>query len=233
MPVYLLGSRPVFPPGELAEKSGLLAIGGDLSKERLLKAYRHGIFPWYNPGEPILWWCPDPRLVLFPKRLHVSRRLKRTIRKGLFRVTFDMAFPQVIRYCAQIRIEQGQGTWLTEEMIRAYTHLHELGYVHSVETWIDDQLVGGLYGLCLGRVFFGESMFYKQTNASKIAFVALVKQLEDWDFALIDCQVVTSHLIRFGATPIPRKRFLRMLPKLINQSSKAPQGLWKCITPQG
>ncbi len=205
----------VFPPVEeaLDSPNGLLAIGGDLSPTRLLTAYQHGIFPWYNLGEPILWWSPNPRLVLFPEKLRISRSLRRTLQKGVFRVTFDQAFNQVIDACAAPR-KQVEGTWITPEMKAAYSRLHELGYAHSVESWDQDGLAGGLYGVAIGRVFFGESMFYRRTDASKVAFVALVESLKRWQYALIDCQVRTAHLISLGAEEIPRTKFILLLKRL-------------------
>jgi leucyl/phenylalanyl-tRNA--protein transferase len=226
MPVYLLNEDLVFPSPELAREDGLLAIGGDLSIPRLILAYRQGIFPWYNPGEPIFWWSPNPRLILEPPDLHVSRRLERIIRQGRLQVTLDRAFKDVIRACSETRIKRGEGTWLTPEMIEAYTELHYLGKTHSVETWQGDRLVGGLYGIAIGRVFFGESMFAKISDASKVAFVTLVRQLSEWDFAMIDCQVTTWHLLSLGAKEIPRSFFLKRLKKLIDLPSKAPTGKW-------
>ncbi len=226
MPVYLLTGDLVFPPPELAREDGLLAVGGDLSIPRLILAYSQGIFPWYNPGEPIFWWSPDPRLILEPSDLHVSRRLERIIRQGRFQVTLDHAFKEVIRACSEIRMKRGEGTWLTPEMIEAYTELHYLGKTHSVETWQGDRLVGGLYGIAMGRVFFGESMFTKASDASKAAFVTLVRQLSDWGFAMIDCQVTTWHLLSLGAKEIPRSFFLKRLKKLTDLPSKAPVGKW-------
>ena len=226
MPVYLLTGDLVFPPPELAREDGLLAVGGDLSIPRLILAYRQGIFPWYNPGEPIFWWSPDPRLILEPSDLHVSRRLERIIRQRRLQVTLDHAFEEVIRACSETRMKKGEGTWLTPEMIEAYIELHYLGKTHSVETWQGDRLVGGLYGIAMGRVFFGESMFTKVSDASKAAFVTLVRQLSDWGFAMIDCQVTTWHLLSLGAKEIPRSFFLERLKKLTDLPSKAPVGKW-------
>jgi leucyl/phenylalanyl-tRNA---protein transferase len=211
MPVFLISEKPVFPPAHLATKEGLLAVGGDLSPQRLLSAYRSGIFPWYNEGEPILWWSPDPRLVLDPERFRVSRRLARLVRNGRFRITMDTAFDRVIDACARVRTEKGEGTWISPEMMDAYGGLHDLGVAHSVESWVDGSLVGGLYGLALGRAFFGESMFSSVSNASKVAFVRLVEYLARNEFELIDCQVTTRHLLRFGAREIPRRVFLSRL----------------------
>jgi leucyl/phenylalanyl-tRNA---protein transferase len=198
-----------FPPVEQASPEGLLAVGGDLQPERLLKAYRHGIFPWYSDNQPILWWSPDPRTVLFPDKLHISRSLKRSLRPGLFSVTLDRCFRDVMRHCAGPRPQHPDGgTWITAEMLDAYTRLHELGYAHSVETWQEEQLVGGLYGVALGGVFFAESMFTRASDASKVALVSLVRQLQQWGFRLMDCQQSSPHVLAFGAESIPRREFL-------------------------
>ena len=226
MPVYLLGPSPIFPSPDLARPDGLIAVGGDLSIERLVSSYRHGIFPWYNPGEPILWWSPDPRLILEPKKLHVSRRLGRIIRQGRFKITLDKAFNEVIRLCAEVRIHAGDETWISNEMITAYSELHRQAIAHSAEAWLDERLAGGLYGVAIGRVFFGESMFSRVDNASKTAFVKLVGQLDAWDFQMIDCQVTTRHLISLGAQDIPRKAFIARLAELIDVPSSAPPGKW-------
>ncbi|MDT8397007.1 MAG: leucyl/phenylalanyl-tRNA--protein transferase [Pseudomonadales bacterium] len=196
----------------LTEPNGLLALGGDLKPERLLAAYARGIFPWYEEGQPILWWSPDPRMVLFPAELHISRSLRRARRKSTLRLSIDEAFPAVIRACAQTRRDT-TGTWITGAMQEAYCQLHRLGHAHSVEAWQDDRLVGGLYGLAQGRVFFGESMFSLQDDASKIAFVHLVKLLESRGYELIDCQVSNQHLASLGARQIPRVRFQTLLPR--------------------
>jgi len=201
----------VFPPVELAEPEGLLAIGGDLSPQRLLLAYSSGIFPWYNHGDPILWWSPDPRCVLFPAELKVSRSLAKVLRAERFEVTFNRAFQQVMTTCGELRRHQGDGTWITAEMIEAYCHLHELGFAHSVESWQDGELVGGLYGVCLGRCFFGESMFHTVSNASKVAFVTLVRRLAQLGYRIIDCQQTTTYLLSMGAVEIPRSEFIRRL----------------------
>jgi leucyl/phenylalanyl-tRNA--protein transferase len=194
----------------LTEPDGLLAIGGDLSVPRLLEAYRQGIFPWYGQGQPILWWSPDPRLVLFPEALRVSRSLRKTLRKGRFAVTMDTDFPAVINACAGPR-DGEEGTWITRAMQVAYIRLHESGHAHSVECRLDGELVGGLYGVAIGRVFFGESMFARTSDASKVAFVWLVRQLQRWGFRLIDCQVHTGHLASLGACDISRQEFSRLL----------------------
>jgi leucyl/phenylalanyl-tRNA--protein transferase len=207
-----------FPDVELAlqEPDGLLAVGGDLSEDRLLLAYRSGIFPWYGPGQPILWWSPDPRLVLFPDRLRVARSLAKTIRKAAFSITIDQAFDAVINACAEPRPGQA-GTWIIPEMMAAYRELHAAGYAHSVECWQEGKLAGGLYGVAIGRTFFGESMFARTTDASKVAFVGLVRQLSRWGFPLIDCQVYTAHLASLGAEMIPRRKFIRMLEHACRQ----------------
>ena len=198
MPVYRLGKENIFPPVEEAEH-GLLAVGGDLTPERLLRAYRHGIFPWYSEGEPILWHSPDPRFVLTHDAFHVPRSLRRTIKNGSFELTMDEAFAEVMHACS-ISPRAGQsGTWITEEMKAAYGELHRLGYAHSVEVWRGGELVGGLYGVSIGAAYFGESMFARVSDASKVGFVALVEQLAKWGLTLIDCQVYTEHLERFGA----------------------------------
>lgn len=201
-----------FPPADLASPEGLLAVGGDLRAERLLEAYRHGIFPWYNDDQPILWWSPDPRAVLFPDKLKISRSLRKTIRHNEFTVTLDTRFRDVMQACAGPRPQYPLGgTWITPEMLDAYVRLHELGFAHSVETWQDDKLVGGLYGVALGGVFFGESMFSHATDASKVALATLVRQLQAWAFQLIDCQLPTPHLFSLGAEEIRRREFLERL----------------------
>lgn len=201
-----------FPPVELASPEGLLAIGGDLRSERLLEAYRHGIFPWYSEGQPILWWSPDPRAVLLPEKVKITRSLRKTLGHGVYRVTLDTAFDRVIYACAAPREYNPEGgTWITPQMIDAYCRLHEQGYAHSVETWNGDDLVGGLYGVALGGAFFGESMFRRQADASKVALVYLAKQLSAWGYVQIDCQLPSPHLESLGATPIRRKDFLRLL----------------------
>lgn len=201
-----------FPDIEAAlrEPDGLLAAGGDLSSPRLLAAYRHGVFPWFDTGQPILWWSPDPRCVLVPGSFYVSRRLKRDLRRSRAEIRFNHVFDEVIRTCAEPRISQ-QGTWITADMISAYGQLHEEGWAHSVETWQDGKLVGGLYGLAIGKLFFGESMFSRQDNASKYALFALSSHLHDRGFKLIDCQVTSRHLLNLGATMMPRQEFSRIL----------------------
>lgn len=232
-----------FPPVELASPEGLLAVGGDLRAERLLEAYRHGIFPWYNPDQPILWWSPDPRAVLFPSTLRVSRSLGKTLRQKKFEVTLDKAFREVIFSCAQPRCTGkykcrerqdagsdrseriGHGTWITPEMIEAYCVLHERGLAHSVESWMDGKLVGGLYGVALGGVFFGESMFSREADASKVAFVHLVRQLEHWSFDLVDCQLPSAHLSSLGAQEIRRNDFMERLERALQQHGHS--GHWR------
>ncbi|MCZ6593543.1 MAG: leucyl/phenylalanyl-tRNA--protein transferase [Bacteroidetes bacterium] len=202
-----------FPPFEFATRDGLLAMGGDLSVDRLLLAYRSGIFPWYSEGEPILWWSPDPRMVLFPKRLKVSKSLLRIVQKNEFSITFNTAFADVIRKCAAIEREGQADTWITNDMVDVYQKLHELGHAHSVEVWRDDKLVGGLYGIDLPeqKVFCGESMFSKESNASKVAFYYLIKKLKAEEYTIVDCQVHTRHLESLGAEEIPRTEFLNYL----------------------
>ncbi|KXO82375.1 leucyl/phenylalanyl-tRNA--protein transferase [Stutzerimonas stutzeri] len=211
-----------FPPLETAlrEPNGLLAAGGDLRPERLLAAYRHGCFPWYQEGQPLLWWSPDPRTMLFPDELHVSRSLRKRMRNGDYRVTFDTAFAEVIQGCAGPR-SYADGTWITTPMQDAYVRLHEMGVAHSVEVWQQGQLVGGLYGLAMGELFFGESMFSRATDASKVGFVTLVERLREWGFALIDCQMPTRHLESFGARSIPRAAFAEALAMHLDRPNAA------------
>lgn len=194
----------------LRDPNGLLAFGGCLAPQRLVSAYRQGIFPWYGPDEPILWWSPDPRLVLFPDKLKISRSLHKTLRKQSLDLRYDSAFEQVVRACAAPRPGH-DGTWIVEDMLQAYCRLHDLGLAHSYEAWQHGRLVGGLYGVAIGRVFFGESMFHRQTDASKIAFVHLAQQLMDWGYRLIDCQVSSNHLLSLGAEELPRSVFAEML----------------------
>lgn len=221
--IFLLQDKQPFPPVELAldQPNGLLAAGGDLSPERILEAYRHGIFPWFNADDPILWWSPDPRMVLFPAEFKISNSLRKTLRNGDYEVRSDTAFEQVMRACAAPREGQA-GTWILEEMIAAYCELHRRGYAHSVETWIDGKLVGGLYGMALGKMFYGESMFSRRTDASKIALAHLAKQLEYWNFGMVDCQMNTPHLASLGAREIPRDEFIRRLQELIHYPPDPP-----------
>jgi leucyl/phenylalanyl-tRNA--protein transferase len=224
-----LNEEAPFPPVERALKSpnGLLAAGGELSEPRLLEAYRNGIFPWFNPGEPVLWWSPDPRMVLIPNEFRISRSLARFLRNGHLEVRCDTVFEQVMRGCAaprmKNRIEQ-PGTWISEDMVKAYCLLHRHGYAHSVETWLDGKLVGGVYGVSIGRMFYGESMFSGIKNASKVALAHLSRQLERWEFGMIDCQMSTPHLVSLGAREIPRSEFIADLQELIHY---APVTDWK------
>ncbi len=220
MPVFRLGHDPIFPPADLAEPEGLLAFGGDLKPERLIAAYRQGIFPWYEAGGPILWWSPDPRLILVPGELRVSERLRRTIRQGRFQVQFNSAFADVIKACANVPRKHEEGTWITLEMQQAYIKLHELGHAHCMETWRDGELVGGIYGVQVGRCFCGESMFHRQTDASKVALVALVERLAANGVRLIDCQVTSEHLVRLGAREIPRSQFLDVLQSGLGEQNR-------------
>jgi leucyl/phenylalanyl-tRNA--protein transferase len=211
-----------FPPlnKALREPNGLLAAGGDLRPERLIQAYRHGCFPWFQDDQPILWWSPDPRTVLLPAKLHVSRSLAKVLRQGHYRVTFDRAFADVIRACAAPR-SYATETWITSPMQDAYLELHKRGVAHSVEVWRDNELVGGLYGLVMGQLFFGESMFSRADNASKVGFVTLVEHLTAWGFALIDCQMPTQHLLSLGAQTISRAEFARYLSDHLDQPNQA------------
>lgn len=215
-----LDQGPDFPPvaSALAEPDGLLAAGGDLSASRLLEAYRHGIFPWYGPEQPILWWSPDPRLVLRPSNIRISRSMDKVLRNRSYEVRFDTEFERVVRACAAPRDEDG-GTWISEDMIVAYRALHELGFAHSVETWVDEQLVGGLYGINIGRMFYGESMFSRVADASKIALVHLCQVLKQHDYPLIDCQMQTAHLQRMGGETMPRAQFCQEVAELVLQPS--------------
>ena len=219
-----------FPPVDSASPEGLLAVGGDLRPERLLEAYRHGIFPWYSDDQPILWWSPDPRTVLFPDKLHISRSLKRSLRPGLFNVTLDRCFRDVMQHCAGPRPQYPDGgTWITAEMLKAYTRFHELGYAHSVETWQEGQLVGGLYGVALGGAFFAESMFARTSDASKVALVSLVRQLQAWGFRLMDCQQSSPHVMALGAETIPRRDFLNHLAAALTLPER--RGHWQFDCP--
>ena len=209
--MFLITKELFFPPLTMADEDGLLAVGGDLSTERLLLAYHSGIFPWYNADEPICWWSPDPRFVLYPDEIKVSSSMKTVLQNGTFRFTINRAFTQVIQNCKTISRTGQDGTWISPDMQKAYTNLHELGYAHSAETWLDGKLIGGLYGIRLGNIFFGESMFSLKPNASKFAFINYVKQLQKENVELIDCQLHTSHLESLGAKMIPREIFAEML----------------------
>jgi leucyl/phenylalanyl-tRNA--protein transferase len=221
-PIWLKQDDLTFPdPGHaLKEPNGLLAIGGDLSLERLLAAYKLGIFPWYEAGQPILWWSPDPRMVLFPDELHISKSLHKFLQKKVFKVSFNQNFPAVISACAKQRGRNRSGTWITDEMQQAYINLHKTGWAHSVEVWNENELVGGLYGIAIGSIFFGESMFSTQGNASKVAFVHLIQYLQKLNFKLIDCQVSSEHLASLGAREISREDFIQHLNDNINTKSQ-------------
>jgi leucyl/phenylalanyl-tRNA--protein transferase len=201
-----------FPDIELAleDPNGLLAIGGDLTPQRLVRAYQNGIFPWYSDDSPIMWWSPDPRMILLPDQFKPSRSLRKILRRGDFTITCDLAFNQVIRACAEPR-DEDQGTWITQQMINAYNQLHELGIAHSIEAWNNKQLVGGLYGVSIGQVFFGESMFSRESNASKAALATFMQSARNWNYQLVDCQVYSDHLASLGATSMPRKHFKQLL----------------------
>ena len=225
MPVYRIPKEHLFPHPSLAEPDGLLGVGGDLGPQRLLLGYANGIFPWYNEGQPILWFSPDPRFVLFPDEFRVPRSMAKSLRKRRFEIRLDTAFDAVIRSCKTASRPRQPGTWITRAMLRAYTELHLLGYAHSAEAWLDGQLVGGLYGVSLGGLFAGESMFATEDDASKIAFVWLVRQLQRWGVGLIDSQVHTAHLERFGARDIPRAEYLVLLEPLVQAPTRA--GPWR------
>ena len=230
MAISWLGSSvdSPFPPVEQTTSHGLLAAGGDLSVTRLLNAYRQGIFPWFNAYDPILWWSPDPRMVFETDKIHISKSLKKALRQKPFRITFDQDFKAVMQACAAPRLKMPvdqHETWIHNEMIAAYTELHQTGYAHSVECWQDGQLFGGVYGVAIGKMFFGESMFSFKTNASKIALVALSRQLRLWGYPLIDCQVYSEHLARLGAVTLPREQFFERVQKLCSLSGQS--GSWQ------
>ena len=211
MPVFILSQDATFPSARLANPDGILAIGGDLSQKRLLSAYSQGIFPWYTEGEPIIWWSPDPRTVLFPEQLHVSRSMRRILNRNPFSIKINHNFTEVIRLCQSVDRKNEQGTWITKEMINAYIGLHQAGYAHSIEVYQRKELVGGFYGIALGRCFFGESMFHIQPNASKYGFIKFVQQILKEGFLFIDCQISSHHLRSLGAHDIPRERYLILL----------------------
>ena len=225
MPVEISRRSLEFPDLDEADESGLLAIGGDLSIERLKLAYSKGIFPWYEDGMPILWWSPDPRMVLFPEKMIISHSLRQSIKKQQFTVTIDHAFEKVIRNCAKTTRKGEDGTWITTEMQNAYIRLHEAGYAHSAEAWLEGELVGGLYGVALGKAFFGESMFHHVTNASKVALFELVEKLSSWNFEIIDAQVYTNHLESLGGEMIPRGEYIHILEKALLKEDVI--GSWK------
>lgn len=218
MPVFKLEKEPLFPNPALSEPDGLLAVGGDLSIERLLIAYQNGIFPWFSKGDPILWWSPNKRMVIFPEKFHVSRSLKKVLNNNEFDLRADTAFAKVIKKCAAISRKTESGTWITKKMISAYTKLHQSGFAHSIEAWKDGKLVGGIYGISLGKCFFGESMFSETSNASKAALAALCAKLLEWKFILIDCQFKTGHLESLGGIEIPKSEYLSYL----TESAKHP-----------
>ncbi|MCA3015174.1 MAG: leucyl/phenylalanyl-tRNA--protein transferase [Myxococcaceae bacterium] len=222
---FLSADPLTFPPGDSANEDGIVAVGGDLSPTRLVAAYQRGIFPWYSEGLPILWHCPDPRFVLVPERLHVPRSLRKLQKARPYRLTLDTAFEAVIDGCAKVKRPGQRGTWITRDMRRAYVALHQLGLAHSCEAWAGDELVGGLYGVSLGHVFFGESMFARADDASKLAFVTLVEWMRAWGVQLVDCQQETAHLARFGAEPWPRQRFLTVVEALAQQPTR--RGPWR------
>jgi leucyl/phenylalanyl-tRNA---protein transferase len=223
--IFHIPEEHIFPSPEFAEPSGLLGIGGDLHPDRLLMALREGIFPWYSDGQPILWFSPNPRFVLDPNELHVPKSLKKKIRKAQYQIKMDTDFIQVIERCSVIKRPGQSGTWITKEMVQAYYRLHQMGLAHSVEAWDGEEMVGGLYGVSIGGFFDGESMFSAQPDASKIAFIWLARQLLKWGVSLIDCQVHTHHLERFGAYEIPRKEYIQRIRRL-GQSSITKEGKW-------
>ena len=225
MTIYQLDDLYAFPDPAEADDEGLLAIGGDLTTERLLLAYSKGIFPWFSDDHPILWWSPNPRLVIKPAKIHISKSLKRTLRSHKFTVKFDERFREVIKSCANTNRPGQDGTWITTDMVKAYIALHELGYAHSVETYYKEQLVGGLYGVSLGNAFFGESMYSLKSDASKVALVSLSLQLQKWNFSLIDCQLTTTHLLSMGAFEIKRDEFLQMVESAMGHQTL--KGQWK------
>ena len=224
MPVFQLDDEVIFPPVSLASKSGILAIGGDLSPGRLLEAYRHGIFPWYSEDDPLIWWSPDPRFVLFPAELRVSRSMKKVLRNCTFRITYDYNFRDVVLACQKPRRKQKE-TWITDDMLEAYYTLHLLGFAHSVEAWYEEKLVGGIYGVSLGRCFFGESMFSMMSNASKAALIHLVEKLKGLKFDFLDCQVYTAHMESLGARLLKREEFTRLLQKGLRHDTL--RGNWR------
>ena len=228
MPVFWLTEDISFPPPELANEDGILAVGGDLSTERLLLAYSIGLFPWFNPDDPILWWSPDPRFVLFPEKLKIAKSMRPYFNQKKFTVTFDSNFEEVMRSCQQqYRSGQAGGTWITDEMIESYTKLNKMGFAHSVEVWQEKEMVGGLYGISLGKIFFGESMFTKVSNASKFGFISLVRKLKELDFWLIDCQQRTRHLESLGGEFVSRNVFLDFMRK--NKFENTLQGNWGAL----
>ncbi len=230
MPLFRLSANDItFPNPEWSLPDGLLAMGGDLSPERLLEAYHRGIFPWFNPEDPILWWSPDPRLVLFPEKLKIQRSMRPYFNQGKYTISMDHAFEEVMQNCAKTPRKNQKGTWISTDMIEAYTRLHRMGYAHSVEVWEGEKLVGGLYGIALGKIFFGESMFSKKSNASKFGFILLTLQLRQQGYRLIDCQQETPYMISLGAESISRKQFLQLLEE--NVTHPTQRGKWKVENP--
>lgn len=218
MPVFKLTEEIIFPPVNLASEEGILAIGGDLSSKRLLEAYSKGIFPWFSENDPIIWWSPDPRFVIFPDSIKISKSMKQVLKKNTFKITYDRAFETVIKECSKPRAKEKE-TWITGEMVSAYINLHKIGYAHSVEAWQNDKIVGGLYGVSIGKCFFGESMFSKVSNASKAAFITCSLLLKNYGFSLIDCQVYTDHLLSLGAQEISRSKFINLLNEGLKHKS--------------
>lgn len=223
MTVYYLGPEPVFPPAAHSDPDGILAVGGDLSPERLIQAYTHGIFPWYSSETPILWWSPDPRYVVYPNEVKISKSMRQVLKRKIFEIKFDTSFRDVITACSGKRRHE-KGTWITPEMIEAYVNLHRMGYAHSIEAWKDGRLVGGLYGVSLGGMFFGESMFTRESNASKAAFIVLAGNLHRLGFDLIDSQVHTDHMESLGAVYMDRKVFLKLVDRSVRRKTRA--GNW-------
>lgn len=232
MPVYELPQEIIFPPSSHAEPDGLLAVGGDLSPVRLIKAYKSGLFPWFSPGDPILWWTPDPRFVLFPEDLHISRSTKRLMKKKPFHYTYNTAFQQVINYCKTVPRDGQEGTWITKEMEEAYLRLHKLGHAVSVEVWQHEALVGGVYGIIIGKAFFGESMFSLVPNASKLGIIHWVMYLKSQNFRIIDCQMYSRHMESLGAVSINRKKFEQLLQTSVSQSSEYTLWNKNCLNPK-
>lgn len=226
MKIRLLDSDIEFPPVNEASKEGILAVGGDLSPARLIAAYEHGAFPWYNPGEPIIWWAPPTRAILPLENLRIHKSMRNELNKGRYKITYDTCFPEVVKQCATIQRPDDAHSWIGNDIFNAYCNLHELGLAHSVEAWHNDELVGGLYGVSIGRMFFGESMFSKSTNASKVAFINLVQKLKDWEFGPIDCQIMNSHLESLGAIEISREDFSSLLSDKI-KAAPTKKGSWE------
>ena len=228
MKIRLLDSDLEFPPVDDASPEGILAVGGDLSPSRLIAAYEHGAFPWYNPGEPILWWTPPTRAILPLENLRIHKSMRNELNKGRYKITFDTCFSEVVKNCANIQRPEDAHTWISNDIHSAYCNLHELGLAHSVEAWLDDELVGGLYGVSIGQMFFGESMFSKSTNASKVAFTHLVEKLKSWGFGPIDCQIINPHLESLGAIEISREDFSTLLAEKIT-SAPTVKGSWNSL----